>query len=153
MAMAAAAAMVVQVTVAAAGDSVSSEPVDSALAGKSIQSGLERSPDHLVAGVLEVVGEAKCDDRKDDPSCVNDAKLVEALASRGREFKPGDRLTFLGEALPGARYLAVLVPVDAPPGAYGATWLSAGVTEGDRRVFVAELERAGLKLHAAGSTD
>jgi hypothetical protein len=112
---------------------------------QGIQHGLERSPDHYLAGVLEVVGTPKCDDAKDHSSCVNGAKVVEVLAIRGAAFKPGDAVTFLGEARPGSRYLAFLVPVDGRSGVYGATWLASGATEDQRRLFLDELGRAGLK--------
>jgi len=137
--LAASIAIVVLPAVGVAGDS--SEPF-SALQG--IRTGLSRGHGEYVAAIVEVVAAQKCSTATDTSTCSTDSKVVEVLASHGREFKPGDMLAFLNSGGVGSRYLVFLVPLAGQSNMYGATFLSLSVSESDRRSFVADLRQSGL---------
>jgi hypothetical protein len=110
-----------------------------------ISEGLRRSPNVYIAAVLEVVAERECSDPKSTATCVEKVKLLEVLARHGTDVKAGDIIVFGNAGDVGSRYVAFLVPIKGHPNVYGATSLSIGASDDDRKRFVAELEAAGLK--------
>lgn len=108
-----------------------------------IREGLSRSPDHFVAGILEVVSDPRCEGEPPRRSCVQKVEIVESLASR--IVGEGETVEIVGERATGSRLLAFLIPVGpSRPGVYAATHLSfdtGGTARGD---LERALRREGL---------
>ena len=133
------------VLIVSASLALSGEPMPPGFAAGGIKSGLSRSPDLYVAGVVEVTGPQQCKDSKDVSTCTADVKLVEVLASRGRKFKRGSVLSMFGAGGGGERYRAFLVPMPDRSDVFGSTFLAVDASAEDRNLFAEELADAGLK--------
>ena len=108
---------------------------------RGIRSGLERSPEHYIAGIFEPYGGVKCED-----SCWVTAKPVEVFAWRGpTESVPKEiRLSNAGPAsiASGGTTMGFLVPVGSTePQAFTGTFLTVRLSEEDIDQFRRTVER------------
>ena len=98
---------------------------------RGVRSGLERSPEHYIAGIFEPHGGVKCED-----SCWVAAKPVEVFAWRGpTESVPKEiRLSHAGpaSAASGGTTMGFLVPVGSTePQVFAGTFLTVRLSEED----------------------
>ena len=114
---------------------------DALSAENGVRSGLERSPEHYIAGIFEPFGGVTCED-----SCWVAVKPVEVFAWRGpTEFVPKQlRLANAGPAsnASGGTTMGFLVPVGSTkPKVFAGTFLTVRLSEEDIDHFRKTVQR------------
>jgi len=81
-----------------------------------IRSGLERSPDDYVAGVIRVYGESQCQEHNGKRLCWVSAAVIDEIASRPADRSPRRTIKFMSGDEPGKQATGKLIVFAVPIG-------------------------------------